>query len=149
LFYSLAYSIATVTAFAVMILVSENKTSNGKPDESFDAFKGLAKNNPLLAFALMVSMLSLAGIPLTAGFWGKFFIFSDSFKRGLILDLITAVLMSAVGVYYYFKPIIAVYMKEGDIEKIPMKPIYKLTLIITTILTIVLGLMPDLVKNIF
>jgi NADH-quinone oxidoreductase subunit N len=149
LFYSLAYSIATVTAFAVMILVSENKTSNGKPDESFDAFKGLAKNNPLLAFVLTVSMLSLAGIPLTAGFWGKFFIFSDGFKRGLFLDLIVAVLMSAVGVYYYFKPIIASYMKEGDIQDITIKPIYKLTLIITTILTILLGLMPDLVKSIF
>jgi NADH-quinone oxidoreductase subunit N len=152
LFYSLAYSIATISAFAVLILVSEAKAKAGKPDESFNALNGLSTNNPFLAFVLAVSMLSLAGIPLTAGFFGKFFIFSDAFSNVSSLFkgiLVIAVLMSAVGVYYYFKPIIAAYLKKGDLEKIEISPIYKLTLIITTALTILLGIAPDLVKNIF
>jgi NADH-quinone oxidoreductase subunit N len=152
LFYSLAYAIATITAFGVLIVVSEAKSEAGKPDESFDALNGLAKNNPLLAFALTVSMLSLAGIPLTAGFFGKFFIFTDAFANPSALFkglLVIAILMSAVGIYYYFKPIIAVYMKEGNTEKIELSPIYKYTLIITTALTIILGMAPDLIKNIF
>ena len=139
LFYSLAYSIATISAFAVLILVSEAKAKAGKPDESFNALNGLSTNNPFLAFVLAVSMLSLAGIPLTAGFFGKFFIFSDAFSNVSSLFkgiLVIAVLMSAVGVYYYFKPIIAAYLKKGDLEKIEISPIYKLTLIITTALTI-------------
>jgi len=152
LFYSLAYSIATISAFAVLMVVSEAKSKSGNPDESFNALNGLSKNNPFLAFALTVSMLSLAGIPLTAGFFGKFFIFADAFSNVSSLFktiAVVAILMSAVGIYYYFKPIIASYMKKGDIEKIELSPIYKLTLIITTALTILLGIAPDLVKNIF
>jgi NADH-quinone oxidoreductase subunit N len=152
LFYSLAYSIATISAFAVLIIVSEAKSKAGKADESFDALNGLAKNNPFLAFVLAVSMLSLAGIPLTAGFFGKFFIFTDAFSNPSSLFkgiLVVAVLMSAVGIYYYFKPIIAAYMKKGDTDKIEISPIYKYTLILTTALTIVLGIAPDLVKKLF
>ncbi|MFC0185441.1 NADH dehydrogenase subunit N [Pseudarcicella hirudinis] len=150
LFYSLAYSVATISAFAVLMVVAETKESNAeKTNENFDIFNGLAKNNPLLAFVLTVSMLSLAGIPLTAGFWGKFFIFSDAFQRGIVVPLVVAVLMSAVGIYYYFKAIISAYFKEGDVPAIELKPIYKITLIVTTLLTIVLGIAPDLVKSIF
>lgn len=152
LFYSLAYSIATISAFAVLIVVSEAKAKAGKPDESFDALNGLAKNNPFLAFVLAVSMLSLAGIPLTAGFFGKFFIFTDAFANPSVLFkglLVIAILMSAVGIYYYFKPIIAAYMRNGDTEKLEISPIYKYTLILTTVLTIILGIAPDLVKKLF
>lgn len=152
LFYSLAYAVSTITAFAVLIVVSEAKSKDGKADESFDALNGLAKNNPLLAFSLTISMLSLAGIPLTAGFFGKFFIFSDAFSHPSALFkwiLVIAVLMSTVGIYYYFKPIIAAYMKKGEIAKIEISPLYRLVLILTTALTILLGLAPDLVKNIF
>ncbi len=152
LFYSLAYSIATISAFAVLIVVSEAKSKAGKPDESFDALNGLSKNNPFLAFVLAVSMLSLAGIPLTAGFFGKFFIFTDAFSNPSSIFkslLVVAVLMSAVGIYYYFKPIIAAYMRSGDTEKIEISPIFKYTLILTTILTILLGIAPDLVKKLF
>ena len=152
LFYSLAYSIATITAFAVLIVVSEAKSKAGKPDESFDALNGLSKNNPLLAFALTISMLSLAGIPLTAGFFGKFFIFTDAFSHPSALFknlLVVAILMSAVGIYYYFKPIMAAYMRQGDTEKIELSPIFKYTIMFTTALTIILGIFPDLVKRIF
>jgi NADH-quinone oxidoreductase subunit N len=149
LFYSLAYTLATVSAFGVLILVSEANIKNGKPNEDFSIFNGLAKNNPLLAIILTISMLSLAGIPLTAGFWGKFFVFSTAIERKVIWILIYAILMSVVGIYYYFKPLINAYMKEGNNTVIEVPLLYKITLIVCGFATILLGLMPDLAKSIF
>ncbi|TDB60866.1 NADH-quinone oxidoreductase subunit N [Arundinibacter roseus] len=144
LFYSMAYSFATICAFGVLIPVAREKSLEGRPNESYEAFNGLAKNNPLLAFVLTVSMLSLAGIPLTAGFWGKFFVFSSAVERELVWMIIVAVLMSAVGIYYYFRVIMAAYMKEGDTATIRIAPFYKIVLIAATLLTILFGLAPGL-----
>lgn len=149
LFYSLAYSVATVTAFGVLMLVSEQKPMEGRPDERYETFNGLAKRSPLLAFALAVSMLSLAGIPLTAGFWGKFFVFATAVDRGMTSLLVIAVLMSVVGIYYYFRVIIASYLKTGDGEPIEIRPLYRIILVLTTALTILLGVFPDLVRHLF
>jgi NADH-quinone oxidoreductase subunit N len=151
LFYSMAYTLATVASFGVFMLVSERTLKDGRPNEEFEIFNGLASNNPFLAFVLTVSMLSLAGIPLTAGFWGKFFVIANGFERGygMIIALTVAILMSAVGIYYYFKAIIAAYMKKGDTPAIEVPILYKVTLAICTILTIVLGVYPDLLKAIF
>jgi NADH:ubiquinone oxidoreductase subunit 2 (subunit N) len=74
---------------------------------------------PLLAFVLAVSMLSLAGIPLTAGFWGKFFIFTSAAERGIMWITVIAVLMSTVGIYYYFRVIISSYLQRGRHGKDP------------------------------
>ncbi len=149
LFYSLAYSIATVTAFGVLMLVAEQKPLEGRPDERYEAFNGLAKRSPFLAFALAVSMLSLAGIPLTAGFWGKLFVFATAVDRGMTSLLVIAVLMSVVGIYYYFRVIIASYLQPGDGEPIEIRPLYRLILVFTTALTIALGVFPDLVRHVF
>ena len=149
LFYSLAYSLATISAFGVLIAVSERKPYEGKPDERYEAFNGLAKTNPLLAFIMTVSMLSLAGIPLTAGFWGKFFIFSAAVQANLTALLVIAVLMSCVGIYYYFRVIIAMYLKPSDNEGVIVSSGFKLTLLFTTVLTLLFGLFPDLVNRFF
>jgi len=149
LYYSLSYTLATVAAFAVLILVSEYQTGRKEKPEDYSSFEGLAKNNPGLAFCFTISLLSLAGIPLTAGFWGKFFIFSDSFNRNIIYPVILAILMSAVGIYYYFKGIIAMYFKNGDIEKIEVPILFKIALWFCTIATLVLGVYPNLVKSLF
>lgn len=149
LFYSLSYTLATITAFGVFILVSEANIKDGKPYEEFSIFDGLAKNNPLLAICLTISMLSLAGIPLTAGFWGKFFVFSNAIDRKIIWLLIYAVLMSAIGIYYYFKPIINSYFKEGSNQEIQIPLLYKVILIICAAGTLLLGILPDLLKSIF
>ena len=109
----------------------------------------MAKNNPGLAFCFTISLLSLAGIPLTAGFWGKFFIFSDSFNRNIIYPVILAILMSAVGIYYYFKGIIVMYFKDGGIEKIEIPALFKIALWFCTIGTLALGVYPNLVKSLF
>ena len=149
LYYSLSYTLATVAAFAVLILVSEYQTGRKEKPEDYSAFEGLAQNNPGLAFCFTISLLSLAGIPLTAGFWGKFFIFSDSFNRNIIYPVILAILMSAVGIYYYFKGIIAMYFKNGDIEKIEIPMLFKIALWFCTIATLTLGIYPNIVKSLF
>jgi NADH-quinone oxidoreductase subunit N len=147
-FYSLAYSLSTICAFAVLMLVSKENTLEGQPDERYDAFNGLAKNNPLLAFVLTVSMLSLAGIPLTAGFWGKFMIFTSAADRGIIWITVVAVLMSTVGIYYYFRVIIASYLREGNLVQIRVAPFYKAILVLATFLTLLFGLAPGLLEGI-
>ncbi len=147
-FYSLAYSLATISAFGVLMVVAkETGVHSYENAENFDAFNGLGRKNPLLAFVLTVSMLSLAGIPLTAGFWGKFFVFSSAIDRGLTWMLVFAVFMSAIGIYYYFKAIIAAYMREGELGAIKVTPFYRLVLIVTTIITLFFGLMPDFLKS--
>lgn len=147
-FYSLAYSLSTISAFGVLLVVSK-ETSIHLPEkaENFDSFNGLGKKNPLLAFVLTVSMLSLAGIPLTAGFWGKFFVFSSIVERGLTWILVIAVLMSAIGIYYYFRAIMAAYMRDGELGAIKIPPFYRFVLIATTVLTLLFGLLPDLLKG--
>lgn len=146
-FYSLAYSLSTICAFGVLMLVSKEKTFEGQPNERYEAFNGLAKQNPVLAFVLAVSMLSLAGIPLTAGFWGKFFIFTSAAERGIIWITVIAVLMSAVGIYYYFRVIISSYLKEGDLIKIRVAPFYQVILLLATFLTILFGLAPGVFEG--
>ena len=85
---------------------------------------------------MTVSMLSLAGIPLTAGFWGKFYMFSTAVERGQIWLLVIAVLMSAVGIYYYFRVIIAMYFRDGATEPIRVAPFYQYVLLAATIINL-------------
>lgn len=149
LYYSLSYTLATIVAFGVVMLVAEYQTGRKEKPENFSSFEGLAKQNPGLAFCFTIALLSLAGIPLTAGFWGKFFVFSDIFNRHVYYPVILAIVMSAVGVYYYFKGIIAIYFKEGDIERIELPGLVKFAMWACTLGTLVLGVYPSLVKNLF
>lgn len=146
-FYSLAYTLATVSAFGVLMAVSKDRLVNGRPDERISVLNGLAKKDGFLAFVLAVSMLSLSGIPLTAGFWGKFFVFSDVASRGYVWLMIVAILMSAVGIYYYFKPVRAAYMKPSEDFTITVRPIYKIVLGLTTFASILLGILPNLIRG--
>ncbi len=153
-FYSLAYSVATISAFGILILVSRQRpaqtlTSGGVSGDNFDDFNGLARQNPLLGLAMTVSMLSLAGIPLTAGFWGKFYIFSTAVERGQIWLLVVAVLMSAVGIYYYFRVVIAMYFRDGATEPIQVSPVYQYVLVAAIAITIGLGVAPGLLEGLF
>ncbi len=152
-FYSLAYSLATISAFGVLLVVSRQQPADTtspatSSTETFDAFNGLARQNPLLAVVMTVSMLSLAGIPLTAGFWGKFLVFSSVIEKGAVWLVVVAVLMSAVGIYYYLRVVIAMYFREGGaMTPILVAPFYRYILIAATALTILLGLLPNLVQH--
>lgn len=141
LFYTLAYSIGSIASFGVLSIVSE-----AKGNDTLDAFNGLAKTNPLLAVAMTVALLSLAGIPPTAGFFAKYYIFTAAFKSGYAWLVLIAILASLIGVYYYFKIIIAMYFKEAaSTEPIEVSANHKLLFFVTILLTIALGLLPDFV----
>ena len=108
LIYVLTYSIATVCAFSAYIIVAE--PSN---DGSFAAFNGLGKKQPMVALVMTLAMLSLAGIPPLAGFFGKYFLFTAVMKQYPWL-VVLAVINSAVSVYYYLKVIIAMYFAKEE-----------------------------------
>lgn len=144
LYYSLAYSIGSIAAFGIIYSVTK------KGDESIDAFNGLGKRNPLMAACMVVAMLSLAGIPITAGFFAKYFVFVNMIGTGYKWLLILAILTSAVGVYYYFKVIIAMYFKPAsEKEEVPVELASKMVMILTTILTLALGIVPGFVAEMF
>ncbi len=149
LYYSLSYTLATIVAFGVVMIVAEYQTGRTEKPENFSSFEGLAKQNPALAFCFTISLLSLAGIPLTAGFWGKFFVFSDIFSKQVYNQVIVAILMSAIGVYYYFKGIIAIYFKDGEIERIELPGLVRFAMWACTLGTLLLGVYPSIVKNLF
>ncbi|RZK93397.1 MAG: NADH-quinone oxidoreductase subunit N, partial [Hymenobacter sp.] len=145
-FYSLAYSIATVAAFGVLKLVSDQRQR-----EDYAGLAGLARTNPLLAFVMTVAMLSLGGIPLTGGFFGKFFIFTAVVAQGYIWLVVFAVLMSMVGIYYYLRPVIAMYMRPAELgadAPIVVDGFQSATLVLLAIMTLVLGILPGFLSGI-
>ena len=139
LLYAAAYSIATITAFGIIILVRE-----ARRNDDIVTFNGLAKTNPYLAFTLTIALLSLTGIPPLAGFVAKYYIFTTAIQSGYLWLVLLAIAGSAVSAVYYFKPIIAMYMREGDWAPIPVTRGYRYQLIFLTILMLVLGLVPGL-----
>lgn len=141
LYYTAAYSIGSIGTFCILSVVA-----NAKGNDSIDSFNGLGKSNPLMAFVMTVVLLSLAGIPPTAGFFAKYYIFTAAFQSGFTGLVLIAILASLIGVYYYFKIIIAMYFKESaDETALPLQANHKLVLIIVAITTIVLGLSPDFI----
>ncbi len=141
LLYSVAYSLATIGIFAILIKMN---------DYTFDGFNGLAKTQPVLAATNTVFLLSLAGIPLTAGFFAKYYMLASAVKaNGSIWLVIIAVLFAAVSVYYYFRVIQAMYFKEGEAGTAPIGSSFKIMLIILSALIILFGLFPSLILNAF
>jgi len=141
LLYAFAYSLATIGIFAVLVKVK---------DITFEGFNGLAKKQPVLAAATTVFLLSLSGIPLTAGFFAKYYMLAAVIKTGSYYWLvILAVLFAAVSVYYYFRVIQAMYFKEGDAVTEDVTPSFKTGLVLLSGLIILIGIMPTLVLNYF
>lgn len=140
LLYTLSYSIATISAFGILILIRE---ANG--NDYFGSMNGMAKTNPLEAFCLTIAMLSLAGIPPLAGFMGKYFLFTTALEKGLLWLVLIAIAGSAISITYYFRPIVAMYMKENEGVKLNAGPVFKAHLIFLTLLLILIGVMPFLV----
>ncbi|MGZ5221863.1 MAG: NADH-quinone oxidoreductase subunit N, partial [Chitinophagaceae bacterium] len=135
LLYAAAYCLATIGIFAVLAKMS---------DYTFEGFNGLAKQQPLVAAVTTILFLSLAGIPLTAGFLAKFYMLKAAMGGGNNLWLVIfAVLMAAVSAYYYFRVIQAMYFKEGP-ATIQASPVFKWTLVGLTAIVILLGVFPNL-----
>ncbi len=142
LFYGAAYALATIGAFAVAIPVFQ---SMGK--ETIDAFDGLGKKRPFTAALLTMLMLSLAGIPPLAGFLGKYYIFSEAIRNGYPILTILAVITSIIGVYYYFKVIMAMYTRQPDETEIRSPLMYTIVMVICVALSLLLGVWPGPLMN--
>lgn len=142
--YAVAYTFATIGAFAVFILVKEQTGS-----DQFEAFKGLGKSNPFLAFCLTVSMLSLAGIPLTAGFIGKFMMLSQALAEYHVGLSIVAVLLAVVGVFYYLKVVVAMYFQTTERAAIVVPTPFKWVVGITAFISLLIGIYPNFISNLF
>ncbi len=141
LLYAAAYSLATIGIFAILVKMK---------DYSLDGYNGLSKTQPLLAATNTIFLLSLAGIPLTAGFFAKYYMLSSAIKNGGSISLvIIAVLFAAVSVYYYFKVIQAMYFKEGNAETFEIKSGFKISLLVVAGLIILLGLFPTVLLNFY
>jgi NADH-quinone oxidoreductase subunit N len=132
LYYIITYSVASLTAFAVINHVSS--IQNG--DESIDAFKGLVKRNPLLAGAMTLSLLSMAGIPPLSGFLAKYFVISNLLAGGYVPLVIVMILTSAVAAYYYLKIIIAMFTPLENAGRIYVDGTQKVMYIILSILMV-------------
>lgn len=142
-YYGTVYALATIGAFAIAIPVFQ-----ARQNEDVDAFNGLGKSNPWMAVLLTMCMLSLAGIPPLAGFLGKYYIFSEAIQNKLISLTVLAVLTSIVGVYYYFKVILAMYVKPADEQATPTFPLmYRIVAFVCVGLSLLLGLWPALLVN--
>lgn len=142
LFYLGAYGFMTLGAFTAVAIVSRGNQDR----EQLDEFNGLARRHPLVALALTVSLISLAGIPLTGGFQGKLMIFLEAFRNSDTLYLaVIGVIAALVSVYYYIRPVVAMYFHEEERPVVTVETPWALnfTLFVTTIGTLALGLFPD------
>jgi len=140
--YAAAYSLATIGIFAILVKMK---------DYTFEGFNGLAKSQPLLAAVNTIFLLSLAGIPLTAGFFAKYYMLAAAVKTGTYLWLVIfAVLCAAVSVYYYFRVIQAMYFKDGEGQELETTASFKGWLTGLAAVIILLGIFPQwLLSNLY
>ena len=140
--YTAAYSLASIGIFAILIKMK---------DYTIDGFNGLGKQQPVLALTATIFLLSLTGIPLTAGFQSKFYMLMAAVKNGNHIWLVIfAVICAAISTYYYFRIIQAMYFKESTEDTIVIEtitPAFKMMLLITAALLMALGLFPNLLTN--
>jgi len=142
LFYLLAYTVSTVGAFGSLILCG----SHGREAVSYEDLSGLGKRHPAAALAFSLFLVSLAGVPPTAGFFGKWFIFKAAIDGGLYWLAILAFVNSVIAAYYYLRVLVYMYMREpaaGAPTAVPMRSGYvAAALIVSAVLVLVLGLAP-------
>lgn len=138
-FYLFAYMFMTIGAFAVFAKVAEAGAS-----EDIDAFAGLYKRSPFLASMMTLFLLSLAGLPLTAGFVGKFMIFLVAFNTGQYWLGVILFATSAIAFYYYFSILKAMFTREpaGDQERIKSSPTLIVVVALCALGTLALGIVP-------
>jgi NADH-quinone oxidoreductase subunit N len=145
LFYTLSYALMNIGAFTIVALVGRK----GDQKTHIDDFAGLGFKQPGLAAALSLFLLSLAGIPLTAGFAGKFFIFRAAIESHFIWLTVIGVINSAISVYYYLRVIVVMYMKEpaDDWSPVALTPSAISVIALSVFGVLQFGIFPDLLIN--
>ncbi len=140
MFYTASYAAMNVGAFAVV----SHLAGAGERFVTLDDYAGLGRRSPLLAATLTIFLLSLIGIPMTGGFFAKFYVFSAALQANLVGLTIIGVLNSAVGAYYYLRIIVMMYMREAreGVPATPISPALGVALAISVAATLYLGLLP-------
>ncbi|MBC7525487.1 MAG: NADH-quinone oxidoreductase subunit N [Flavobacterium sp.] len=144
LYYTSAYALAGIASFAVIIFVCSTKNN-----EDISNFNGLGKRSPILALVLTASLISMAGIPIFAGFFGKFILFTQTYKAGYLILVIVGVINSIISVGYYFKLILAMYTQEPTDEKIAVPFAYYAVAVLAIVLNLALGIYPSFITGLF
>ena len=142
-FYLAGYLLMTLLSFLVMIVVA-----NHSRGDDIVHFNGLAKRSPFLAFGMLAAMLSLAGIPFTAGFIGKFLVFASAVQEHRFALVGIGIVTVAAGFYYYLRIVAAMYWQEPkDDRAIAFTPLTRLTIGALTLAIFVFGIFPQPVLN--
>lgn len=141
-YYLCAYAIASIAAFAVIMQVEKQNAGL-----THTQFNGLFKRSPLLAVTLTIALLSMAGIPPLAGFFGKYMVFVQAINQGMISLTILAIITSLMGAYYYFKVIIAMYLNEPAGGDVSVSVSQKALLIVLAAALFALAIFPDWVLS--
>src|SRR6184192_279592 len=137
-FYLVAYLLMTLLSFTVLIIVAQ------QTGEEISNFDGLGMRSPFLAFAMLIGMVSLAGIPFTAGFLGKFFIFYAAIAQRQLALVVVGVITVACGFYYYLKVIRAMYWQSAaTVYKIPVSALSRFAMSALILAIIALGIYPQ------
>ena len=139
LIYLLAYTFMNFGAFTLVILLE----SHGYAAESVSDFNGLARKNMPAAIVMLLFLLSLAGIPPTAGFIGKYYLFSAAMKAGYAWLAVLAVVMSAVSLFYYFRIAAAMFFSEAAGEKLESSYALTAVVVICATGTLAIGVLPQ------
>ena len=138
-FYLAGYLVMTMLSFAVVGVI--NRVSGS---DDFTAFDGLATRSPFLAFAMLISAVSLAGVPLTVGFLGKFFVFTLAVDSGYTWPVVIAIIGAAAGFYYYLKIVRAMYWNPPkETAPITVGATMKVLVILLIAATLILGVYPQ------
>lgn len=145
LYYLLAYTFTNIGAFGVVALVGRK----GEANVSIDDYRGLANMHPLLAIVMAIFMFSLAGLPPTAGFVGKFAIFGAAVAKGYVGLVVVGVLTSAASVFYYFRVIMKMYMEasDGAPSRLEFSPSMMIALGIAVVAVLYIGIFPTTYLN--
>jgi NADH-quinone oxidoreductase subunit N len=137
-YYLAAYLLMTVLSFAVLVAVSKQTGDN------IEDFNGLAKRSPFLAFAMLTAMASLAGIPFTAGFLGKFYIFNAAIAHHQMTLIVIGIITVACGFYYYFKVVRAMYWETPATDgAVPVSGLSRLAMTAMIAAIVVFGIYPQ------
>lgn len=138
-FYIISYTITTLGAFEIVGLLSSRQNER----EHLDQYKGLFWKNPFVAIVFTLSLLSLAGIPITAGFIAKFYIVFSGINSGLWLLVISLIINTVIGLYYYLRVITALFSPPGDADFPPITLTGHVVLAIVAIGILWLGIFPE------
>ncbi|MFL6521791.1 MAG: NADH-quinone oxidoreductase subunit N [Chthoniobacterales bacterium] len=141
-YYLFAYLLMTVLSFAVLVVVAKQTGDN------IEDFNGLAKRSPFLAFAMLIAMASLAGLPFTAGFLGKFYIFNAAIAHHQTALIVVGVITVACGFYYYFKVVRAMYWEtpSGDVA-LPISGLSRVMMTAMIAAIVFFGIYPGPIVN--